>query len=67
MGCSQLGKASIEKKVPDNKNCGKVTILEIGGTILSFFAIPEMIKPKPINTIMPRVERISILTTVKAP
>ena len=50
-GCIQLGKLSIEKKVPANKNCGSVMIFAKGGMVLSFLATPLTIKPNPINNI----------------
>ena len=67
MYCSHDGNAVVAKNVPDNRNCGKVMMLESGGTVLSFLAIPDMINPKPINTIRPIAESISILTTVISP
>jgi hypothetical protein len=42
-----------EKNVPDNKNCGSVIIFDSGGTVLSFLAMPDIVKPKPINIIRP--------------
>ena len=67
MGCNQAGNASIEKNVPESKNCGRVMILAIGGTELSFFAIPDTAKPNPIKTMRPRVDKSSISNTVKMP
>jgi len=51
MGCNQDGKASMEKNVPANKNCGSVIKLAKGGMVLSFLAILLTIKPNPINKI----------------
>jgi hypothetical protein len=34
-GCSHFGNAAVEKKVPDNKNWGKVIIFDSGGTLVS--------------------------------
>ena len=48
-------------------NCGNVMILLSGGTVLSFLAIPEIIKPKPINTISPSAAKMSMLTMVITP
>ena len=42
-------------------------IFEIGGMVLSLFAIPETIKPKPINTMRPIIASNSILKTVMIP
>src|SRR5690606_10622106 len=50
-GCSQAGKLSIGKKVPANKNCGRVKILAKGGMVLSDLDRPLTIKPQPIKTI----------------
>jgi hypothetical protein len=51
MGCNQEGKASIEKKVPANKNCGSVIKLAKGGMVLSFLAMLLTMNPKPMNKI----------------
>jgi hypothetical protein len=51
IGCNHGGNASIEKKVPANKNCGKVIIFANGGIVLSFLATLLTIKPKPIKRI----------------
>ena len=67
MGCNQEGKASMEKKVPDKRNWGRVMILDIGGMVLSLFAIPDTTKPKPINTIKPMTASTSMLRTVITP
>ena len=57
----------MEKKVPANKNCGIVIILANGGIELSFFAIPDTTKPKPIKTINPSEHKISMLIKVTKP
>ena len=67
MGCNHFGNTSMLKKVPDNRNCGRVMILEMGGMVLSLFAMPETTKPNPIKTTTPRKERIIMLRTVSAP
>ena len=51
--CSQTGNASVEKKVPPSKNCGRVMRLANGGIELSLFETPLTMKPKPMNTIRP--------------
>ena len=42
-------------------------IFEIGGIVLSLFAIPDTIKPKPINTTSPMIASRSIFSTVTTP
>jgi hypothetical protein len=41
----------MEKKVPANRNWGKVKIFANGGIVLSVRATPLTMKPKPINKI----------------
>ena len=66
-GCIHAGKLSMEKKVPANKNCGSVITLAKGGIVLSFFAIPLTINPKPINNIKATKLNAIILKNVKMP
>src|SRR6478735_11591965 len=54
MGWSQDGNASMEKKVPARKNCGKVIRLAKGGMELSFFDTLLTIKPNPMKRINAR-------------
>ena len=49
IGCNQDGNASIEKKVPANKNCGSVIMFAKGGIVLSLLATLLTINPKPMN------------------
>src|SRR3954469_4925043 len=48
--CNQKGKTEIEKKVPDNKNCGNTNMLEYTGITLSVRATLLTINPAPIKT-----------------
>ena len=54
IGCSQEGNASIEKKVPANKNCGSVIRFAKGGIVLSFLATLLTMNPNPINNMSER-------------
>ena len=55
------------KNVPDKRNCGSVIIFARGGIVLSLLAIPEIIKPKPINKIKPMDESSSMVKKVENP
>ncbi|MEZ4690902.1 MAG: hypothetical protein R3A12_12245 [Ignavibacteria bacterium] len=55
------------KNVPASKNCGRVIRLAIGGTALSFFAIPDTTNPNPRKTISAMIDRIIILIKVTNP
>ena len=57
----------MEKKVPLNKNCGSVIRFANGGMVLSLFAKPLMMKPKPIKINNPKKLKKSISKTVIHP
>ena len=59
--CIQTGNTAVEKKVPDNKNCGKANILAYTGITLSLRAILLTINPAPIKTIQAK-KLISIIS-----
>ena len=59
--------AEVTKEIGAFKNWGKVIRLAKGGIVLSFFARPLTIKPKPINTINPIKLKTSISIKVSKP
>ena len=67
MGCNQVGKVSMGKKVPANKNWGRVIKFAKGGMVLSVFATLLTIKPKPMNKTKARKLSSMMLKKVSHP
>jgi hypothetical protein len=67
IGCNHVGKISIEKKVPANRNCGSVNKFANGGIELSFFARLLTTKPNPIKTTRAKKLKTSISRKVTKP